>query len=82
MYRLKHFRKLDLKLYVGEAFRLPALDPRAKDEQLKAFTEEIMCRIAAQLPESYRGIYADHPRLHELLSFTSNPLAHPPLVLG
>jgi hypothetical protein len=27
-----------------------------------------MCRIAAMLPESYRGVYADHPRLKELLA--------------
>jgi hypothetical protein len=27
-----------------------------------------MCHIAALLPEKYRGVYADHPRLKELLS--------------
>jgi hypothetical protein len=26
-----------------------------------------MCRIAAILPEKYRGFYAEHPRLKELL---------------
>jgi hypothetical protein len=26
-----------------------------------------MCHIAALLPEKYRGVYADHPRLKELL---------------
>jgi hypothetical protein len=26
-----------------------------------------MCRIAVLLPEKYRGIYADHPRLKEML---------------
>jgi hypothetical protein len=26
-----------------------------------------MCRIAGLLPESHRGVYADHPRLTELL---------------
>jgi hypothetical protein len=26
-----------------------------------------MCQIAALLPEKYRGVYADHPRLKELL---------------
>jgi 1-acyl-sn-glycerol-3-phosphate acyltransferase len=35
---------------------------------MQAVTEEIMCRIAALLPEKYRGVYADHPRLNELLS--------------
>jgi len=27
-----------------------------------------MCRIAVMLPESYRGVYADHPRLAELIA--------------
>jgi hypothetical protein len=26
-----------------------------------------MCQIAAILPERYRGVYANHPRLIELL---------------
>jgi len=30
-----------------------------------------MCRIAAELPESYRGFYANHPRLRELLNKTN-----------
>jgi hypothetical protein len=25
-----------------------------------------MCRIAVMLPEKYRGVYAEHPRLKEL----------------
>jgi hypothetical protein len=32
-----------------------------------------MCRIAALLPERYRGIYADHPRLKELLALQPAP---------
>jgi 1-acyl-sn-glycerol-3-phosphate acyltransferase len=35
---------------------------------LKQYTDEIMCRIAALLPERYRGVYAEHPRLKELLA--------------
>ncbi len=27
-----------------------------------------MCRIAAMLPPEYWGVYADHPRLKELLA--------------
>jgi len=38
------------------------------DEVLKQYTDEIMCHIAALLPEKYRGFYADHPRLKELLA--------------
>jgi hypothetical protein len=27
-----------------------------------------MCQIAALIPERYRGIYAEHPRLRQLLA--------------
>lgn len=66
--RLKHFRRLDIKIHIGKLFILPQLINANRDDQLAAYTEEIMCRIAAELPESYRGIYVDHPRLHELLA--------------
>jgi 1-acyl-sn-glycerol-3-phosphate acyltransferase len=33
---------------------------------MREATDEIMCRIAVMLPESYRGFYRDHPRLLEL----------------
>jgi 1-acyl-sn-glycerol-3-phosphate acyltransferase len=35
---------------------------------LNQCTDEIMCRIAALLPPAYRGFYAEHPRLQELLA--------------
>ena len=52
----------------GEAFQLPPLGRENRDEVLKQNTDEIMCRIAALLPEKYHGFYADHPRLKELLA--------------
>jgi 1-acyl-sn-glycerol-3-phosphate acyltransferase len=66
--RLKHFKRLEVTVKVGSSFTLPSLESRNRDQQLAGYTEEIMCRIAAELPESYRGIYADHPRLKELLA--------------
>jgi 1-acyl-sn-glycerol-3-phosphate acyltransferase len=66
--RLKHLKRLQVKVCVGPTFTLPPLDNKKRDEQLADYTEEIMCRIAAELPESYRGIYAEHPRLKELLA--------------
>jgi 1-acyl-sn-glycerol-3-phosphate acyltransferase len=67
--RLKKFQRLDVKINVGEPFTLPPLPRSGKEREafLKTYTDEIMCQIAALLPESYRGIYADHPRLQELL---------------
>ena len=71
--RLKHFKRLQMTVQVGPDFTLPPLDNKNRDEQLAAYTEEIMCRIAAELPESYRGIYADHARLQELMAAKPNP---------
>lgn len=65
--RLKHFRRLQVTVRVGLPFTLAPFDNKSRDEQLTEYTEEIMCRIAAELPDSYRGIYSDHPRLKELL---------------
>jgi 1-acyl-sn-glycerol-3-phosphate acyltransferase len=66
--RLKHFRRLDVVAHVGPTFTLPPLDHKNRDVQLPGYTEEIMCRIAAELPEANRGVYTDCPRLKELLA--------------
>ncbi len=82
MERLKHFRRLDITISAGPTFTLPPLDNRNRDAQLAADTEEIMCRIAAQLPESQHGIYAGHPRLKELLAEKASRPELPPKVYG
>lgn len=64
---LKHLRRSHIVLAAGKAFTLPPLPARDRDAALKQFTDEIMCRIAVLLPEKYRGVYAEHPRLKELL---------------
>jgi 1-acyl-sn-glycerol-3-phosphate acyltransferase len=64
---LKRFRKSNVTLSGGRPFVVPPLPKENRDEALKNYTDEIMCRIAALLPERYRGIYAEHPRLKELL---------------
>lgn len=64
---LKRLRRAHITLRAGPAFTLPPLPKEGRDEKLKEYTDEIMCRIAALLPEKYRGVYADHPRLKELL---------------
>ncbi len=79
---LKHFKRLQITLRVGPTFTLAPLDNKNRDEQLATYTEEIMCRIAAELPESYRGVYAEHDRLKELL-LTQNKLElGSPVVMG
>jgi len=66
--RLKRFKWLDIKVTAGPTFMLPQ-DARGKDRDvlLQEYTDEVMCRIAALLPEEKRGFYADHPKLKEIL---------------
>ena len=68
---LKHFRKSKIVLTVGLPFVLPPLPKTGREAALQTSTDEIMCQIAAILPERYRGVYADHPRLKELLAARS-----------
>lgn len=65
---LKRLRRSHVTVTAGPTFTLPPLPKENRDEVLKSYTDEIMCRIAALLPEKYRGVYADHPRLKELLN--------------
>jgi 1-acyl-sn-glycerol-3-phosphate acyltransferase len=65
---LKHLRRSHIVLQAGPTFTLPPLPHKNRDEVLKQYTDEIMCHIAAMLPEKYRGVYKEHPRLKELLS--------------
>lgn len=64
---LKRFKRTRMTVTAGPAFTLPPLPKENRDESLKQYTDEIMCHIAALLPEKYRGVYAEHPRLEELL---------------
>jgi 1-acyl-sn-glycerol-3-phosphate acyltransferase len=52
----------------GSIIPAPTIDRDHREEQLQKLTDEIMCQIAVMLPESYRGFYANHPRLKELLA--------------
>ena len=64
---LKRLRRSHIVVTAGIPFSLPPLPRENRDEVLKQYTDEIMCHIAALLPEKHRGVYADHPRLKELL---------------
>ena len=65
--RFKHFRKLDIHIRIGVPYDLPQLSGPDREAQLDRATEEIMCHIAALLPEDRRGAYSNHPRLQQLL---------------
>lgn len=66
--RLKKIKRLNVSIKIGDPFQIPKLPTIDREEFLTKYTDEIMCHIAALLPESYRGIYSDHPRLIELLN--------------
>jgi 1-acyl-sn-glycerol-3-phosphate acyltransferase len=62
---MEHFRRSHITITVGKAFELPTYD--RKTLTAENVTDEIMCQIAALLPESYRGVYAGHPGTKILL---------------
>jgi 1-acyl-sn-glycerol-3-phosphate acyltransferase len=63
---IKHFRKPKITLRFGPVFELPKIDPDNRDESLRSATDEVMCRIAAMMPEKYHGFYKGYPRIKEL----------------
>ena len=66
--RLKHFKRLDIKIVAGPPFTLPQeVKGQDRDAAMRQYTNEVMCRIATLLPEQRRGVYGHHPRLKELL---------------
>ena len=64
---MKRLRKSPVKVVFGETISFPAVPREGREQTLQEYTDEIMCQIAALLPAEYRGVYADHPRLKELL---------------
>jgi 1-acyl-sn-glycerol-3-phosphate acyltransferase len=54
---LKHFRRPRLTARFGEPFVIPPFEHGSRSQDLKKWTRELMLRIAALLPESYRGVY-------------------------
>jgi len=64
---VKRFKKSIITLTGGKPFVIPPLPKASREEALKKYTDEIMCQVAVLLPDRYRGVYAEHPRLKELL---------------
>jgi 1-acyl-sn-glycerol-3-phosphate acyltransferase len=73
--QLKRLQRPHNTVSIGQQFNLPPLPSgsQGRDEALQADTDEIMCRIAALLPEENRGFYAGYPRLAELLEKAKVP---------
>ena len=64
----KHLRRPRLVTRFGRPLILPPLPRDDRATGLQRYTDEIMCQIAALLPPEYRGFYAAHPRLVEILN--------------
>jgi len=63
----RNLRKPKIKIQFGKPFTLPKLDPQNRAAQLEAGIDEIMCQIAALIPEKYHGVYAGYPRIGEIM---------------
>jgi 1-acyl-sn-glycerol-3-phosphate acyltransferase len=64
---LKRFRRSKITAIAAELMYVDIPKGKGREEAMRQVTDEIMCQIGALLPEQYRGVYADHPRLKELL---------------
>jgi len=67
MVKIRHLHRPHIVIQFGDPLNLPLVERQDRSDQLSRNTDEIMCAIAAMLPASYRGAYADHPRLKTLL---------------
>jgi 1-acyl-sn-glycerol-3-phosphate acyltransferase len=63
-----HFRRTKITVRGAYPFHIQIPNGKGREEAMRLATDEIMCQIAALLPENYRGFYANHPRLKEILN--------------
>jgi 1-acyl-sn-glycerol-3-phosphate acyltransferase len=66
--QFRRLRRPHLVTRFGLPIPPPTLTRENREVDLQRYTDEIMCQMAAMLPPSYRGFYADHPRLKEILA--------------
>jgi len=65
---LKRFRRLKIIVRGGNPFKIEIPKGKGREQAMREATDELMCQIGALLPEKYRGVYAEYPRLKELLA--------------
>ena len=59
MKNLKHFKRTDFHIRVGEPFRLKVEGVKVTGEVRQQIVDEMMIQLAKLLPDYYRGYYAD-----------------------
>jgi 1-acyl-sn-glycerol-3-phosphate acyltransferase len=67
MAEIRALRKPTVHIRFGKTFTLPRIVRGQHEEMLDANTNEIMCRIAALLPEKYWGAYTGQPRIQQII---------------
>jgi 1-acyl-sn-glycerol-3-phosphate acyltransferase len=65
---LKRLRRSKITVTAGDLLYIELPTGKGREQAMQAATEEIMCQLAALLPEKYRGVYKDHPHVKELLN--------------
>jgi 1-acyl-sn-glycerol-3-phosphate acyltransferase len=65
---IRRLRRSNVEVRIGEPYYLPEIGRRVRSRDLPAYTHLIMVKIAALLPERYRGYYKDSPALKALLN--------------
>ena len=68
IHNLKRLRRTKIIVRAGDLINIEIPKGKGREEAMQAATNEIMCKIGVMLPEKYRGVYAEHPRLKELLA--------------
>ncbi len=63
-----HLRRPRLTVRIGPALNFAPLERERRDDQLQEYTTELMCQIAALLPEKYHGFYKGNQRISEILA--------------
>lgn len=71
---LRRFRRSSIVVKAGKPIVARLDESLEREQALEAVTDDIMCRIAAMLPEKYRGAYANHPRLERILKSEASTL--------
>lgn len=66
-FKLLTFRRPSIQVRFGKPVVFPPAPRENREQVVREQTDEVMCRIAALLPEYMRGVYASHPRTLELL---------------
>lgn len=64
--RIFTFQRPRISMRIGKPFTIPPLERDRRAEQLKYWSDELMLRIAALLPEKYHGFYRGNPRIQEI----------------